>query len=54
MVKERRLPHWNQRTLAGELFPAWRERFALVTGRATQGWPWRAQGELARGRERLR
>jgi chromosome partitioning related protein ParA len=25
------------RTLAGELFPAWRERFALVTGRADAG-----------------
>jgi chromosome partitioning related protein ParA len=25
------------RTLAGELFPAWRGRFALVTGRADAG-----------------
>ncbi|TQF81310.1 ParA family protein, partial [Pseudomonas aeruginosa] len=27
----------TMRTLAGELFPAWRERFALVTGRADAG-----------------
>ena len=27
----------RMRTLAGELFPAWRERFALVTGRADAG-----------------
>ena len=27
----------TMRTLAGELFPVWRERFALVTGRADAG-----------------
>ncbi|MBN0904305.1 ParA family protein, partial [Pseudomonas aeruginosa] len=27
----------TMRTLAGELFPAWRECFALVTGRADAG-----------------
>lgn len=45
----------TMRTLAGELFPAWRERFALVTGRADAEGPAMASAhELARGRERLR
>ena len=30
-------PVETMRTLAGELFPVWRERFALVTGRADAG-----------------
>jgi chromosome partitioning related protein ParA len=33
----RRPPRWRPCALAGELFPAWQERFALVTGRGDAG-----------------
>jgi chromosome partitioning related protein ParA len=46
----------TMRALAGELFPQWQERFALVSGRpdAPEGAPMANAHELARGHKRLR
>ena len=44
----------TMRALAGELFPAWQERFALVTGREQAREGPAASHELERGHKRLR